>query len=353
MYDRYGRKIDYARIYITDRCNLRCVYCMPASGIEKLGGGILTYEDIVRVCGILARLGIRKLKVTGGEPLVRKGLISLISRLKSIQGIGHVSLTTNGICLAARAAELAGAGLDSVNISLDTLDPDRYRAITRRGSLGDVLRGLESAAAAGIGTVKVNCVPMAGINEADIVSLAALAKSRDIHVRFIEMMPIGLGKHFQGVAPQTIRDVLTAAYGEMAPYGGSSLGNGPAHYYTVPGFRGKIGFINAVSGCFCQACNRVRLTADGMLKTCLHAEEGVSLLYALRQSNDQMLSEQISRAIWNKPPRHDFAPGARHGTQDAAHSRPGAAHSMSGAHKGSLLADRGKTKGRIMSQIGG
>ncbi|MCL1917688.1 MAG: GTP 3',8-cyclase MoaA [Peptococcaceae bacterium] len=309
MYDQYGRKIDYARISITDRCNLRCVYCMPESGDKLSSGGILSYEDILRVCRILAQQGIRKLKITGGEPLVRKGVTSLIDRLKDIPGIDHVSLTTNGICLAAKAERLAAAGLDSVNISLDTLDPDRYQAVTRRGSVSDVLRGIESAVSAGIGTVKVNCVPIAGVNEGDLVSLAGLAQHQDIHVRFIEMMPIGLGKNFKGIGPQIICDALTAAYGEMIPFGGR-LGNGPAVYYTLPGFHGKIGFINAVSGCFCQGCNRVRLTADGMLKTCLHSEVGANLLFALTQNNDRVLFDHITRAIWNKPARHDFAQGA-------------------------------------------
>lgn len=306
MIDCLGRKIDYARISITDRCDLRCVYCMPESGVEKVDcADILSYEQIIRICKNLAQQGIRKLKITGGEPLVRKDVPSLIRQMKMIPGIEHVSLTTNGMRLAAIAKELAEAGLDSINISLDTLDPDRYRALTRRGSVHEVQLGIAGAVAAGIKTVKVNCVPIADMNERDIISLAALAKNQDIHVRFIEMMPIGLGKQFSRVEPEWVRELLENAYGEMTPYQGK-LGNGPAVYYTLPGFRGKIGFISAVSSCFCENCNRIRLTADGMLKTCLHLDEGTSLLSALSQDNDELLGQQISQAIWNKPTKHGF-----------------------------------------------
>jgi len=315
MIDHYGRDIDYARISITDRCNLRCVYCMPETGIDKVScDDILSYEQIVRVCRVLARQGIRKLKITGGEPLARKDVPSLIACLKAIPGIEHVSLTTNGVSLAVVAQELTEAGLDSINISLDTLDPDRYRLLTRRGSVHDVLLGIAGAAAAGIQSIKINCVPIAGMNDQDLVSLAALAQNQDIHVRFIEMMPIGLGKQFRRVEPDLLRKLLEEAYGTMELYRGK-LGNGPARYYSLPGFRGKIGFISAVSECFCEKCNRVRLTADGVLKTCLHLDEGVSLLPALSQDNDDLLKQQIGWAIRNKPAKHDFASEASWGME--------------------------------------
>ncbi|MCL1791025.1 MAG: GTP 3',8-cyclase MoaA [Peptococcaceae bacterium] len=323
MIDNYGREIDYARISITDRCNLRCVYCMPESGIDKVScGDILSYEQIVRVCRNLARQGIRKLKITGGEPLVRKDVPSLIASLKSVEGIEHVSLTTNGMNLATMAQALAEAGLDSINISLDTLNPERYRALTRRGSVHSVVLGIAGAVAAGIETVKVNCVPIAGVNEKDLVGLAGLARSQNIHIRFIEMMPIGLGKQFPRVEPETVRGILEDAYGTMTPYRGK-LGNGPAKYYALPGFRGKIGFISAISECFCETCNRVRLTADGMLKTCLHLDEGICLLSALSQDDDILLEQQISQAIREKPAQHDFAAETTLGTEQRIMSQIG------------------------------
>lgn len=306
MLDGYGRVIDYARISITDRCNLRCVYCMPETGIQKLScDDVLSFEEIIRICGILAGLGIRKLKITGGEPLVRLGVSSLVSSLKAIPGIEQVSLTTNGVLLSKLAGELAAAGLDAVNVSLDTLDPVNYRALTRVGNLEDALFGIDNAISAGIKAVKINCVPIAGMNDGGAVELAALARDRDVHVRFIEVMPIGLGKSFPRVEGHKMRELLEEAYGEMTPFG-ENLGNGPARYYSLQGFQGKIGFINAVSGCFCAGCNRIRLTADGVLKTCLHTDIGVSLLDGLAHEDDNTLAEQITQAIMGKPAMHSF-----------------------------------------------
>lgn len=311
MLDGNRRIIDYLRISVTDRCNLRCVYCMPAEGVEWLPHEkILRYEDILRLCAICAKLGVTKYKLTGGEPLVRKGLASLVAGIKAIPGTQSVTLTTNGILLAQQLPELAEAGLDGVNISLDTLDPDRFAAITRGGRVERVMEGLEAALAQPGLNVKLNCVPSEE-DDRELVELAALAKDRPVAVRFIELMPIGLGQPARGRTEAQIRALLEGAYGPMEPYDGP-MGNGPCHYVTLPGFAGKIGFISAMSHQFCARCNRVRLTATGFLKTCLQYETGVDLR-ALLDRDDETLAAAIAGAVLHKPAAHQF------GTADVAH----------------------------------
>lgn len=306
MRDSYGRIIDYARVSITDRCNLRCIYCIPEEGVDKLTHrDILSYEDILRVSRCFVKLGIHNIKITGGEPLVREDVPYLIRELKRMDGIKNVTLTTNGILLAERAEALRAAGLDGINISLDTLDSARYHEITRWGDVGGVLIGIDAAVAVGIPSVKINCVPAGGINEKDIVKVAALARNRDIQVRFIEMMPMGLGADFERIDNQRIRGWLEEEYGELIPFY-KKLGNGPAVYESLPGFQGKLGFISALGGCFCERCNRIRLTADGVIKSCLNSKDGILLTGALEQEDDELLLKYIRQAIRQKPKQHDF-----------------------------------------------
>lgn len=304
MIDGNHRSIDYLRISVTDRCNLRCVYCMPEEGVEWLPHDqILRYEDILRLGRIFAGLGVTKFKLTGGEPLARKGLDRLVAGLKAIPTTRSVTLTTNGVLLEEQLPALLDAGLDGVNISLDTLDRGRYAALTRRDGLDAVLGAVDAALAAPGLNVKLNCVPT-GDGQEDWTALAALAKDRPLAVRFIELMPIGLGRGLSPCTEEEVRGALESAYGPMAEYEGT-LGNGPCRYFTLPGFAGKIGFISAMSHQFCKNCNRVRLTAAGFLKTCLQYETGIDLAPLLGQS-DAALEEAIRDAIRNKPAAHQF-----------------------------------------------
>lgn len=310
MKDGFGRTIDYIRISVTDRCNLRCVYCMPEDGVTPLAhGDILSYEEILRVCGALAKLGVTKVKLTGGEPLIRKDLNSLVSGLKSIAGIQKVTLTTNGVLLADQLPGLMAAGLDAVNISMDTLDQAQYRQVTRCGTLDDVLQGLTAALSYETLPVKINCVPIFSDHK-NLLEMTGLAKDRPVHVRFIEMMPIGLGRNFDFLSEDAIKAVLEPVYGTLTPCE-EILGNGPCHYYTAEGFLGKIGFISAISHKFCHQCNRVRLTAEGFLKTCLQYETGSDLKVLMRSGgNDQALMAHIQKTIFEKPACHHFNEGA-------------------------------------------
>lgn len=310
MKDQYNREIDYLRVSVTDRCNLRCVYCMPEEGVEPVAHEeILSYEEILRVCRCAAKLGFWRVKLTGGEPLVRRGVAGLAREIKAISGIRQVTMTTNGVLLGDYAEELAAAGLDAVNVSLDTLDPEAFHRITRRGELSRVLDSIDRALAAGL-RVKLNCVPTRGNDEAE--RLAALAKDRPIDVRFIELMPVGEGDPSEGVPADEIRARLAAAYGPLTEYPGE-WGNGPASYCDIPGFAGKIGFISAMSHRFCGGCNRVRLTATGFLKLCLHFDEGTDLRGLLRGgADDAALTEAVRAAVWGKPAHHLFGETAAH-----------------------------------------
>ena len=304
MIDALGRNIDYLRISVTDRCSLRCTYCMPEAGVQWLEhDAILRYEDLLRLCRIFVSLGIKKFKITGGEPLVRKGVADFIAALHKIDGVESVTLTTNGVDLAPQLPALLDAGVDGINLSLDTLDRARFAERTRRDCLPQVLQGLEAALAVPGLNLKLNCVSMAGCAE-DWLALAALAKERNVTVRFIELMPIGMG---QGSTPCTEAEVsaaLEAEYGLLTPYD-TPLGNGPAHYFTLPGFTGKIGFISAVSHGFCDRCNRVRLTASGYLKTCLQYDTGADLAALLSQP-DETIRTAVADAIGRKPASHQF-----------------------------------------------
>jgi len=307
--DSFQRPIDYLRISVTDRCNLRCVYCMPAEGISLLAHGeILSYEEIHRIAAAAAELGIKKIRVTGGEPLVRLGLSNLIHMLSEIPGIDDISLTTNGILLAHFADELKAAGLKRVNVSLDTLKPERFTRITRGGKLDDVLRGIEAARRADLNPVKINMVVMGGTNDDEVVDFAARTLDDDWHVRFIEHMPYNRempASSFVSVAQMRQR---LAALGRLEPC--SVKGNGPAQYFRLPGAKGTIGFITPVSEHFCFNCNRLRLTADGKLRPCLLSEREIDLKPSLRDGlADEELKQLIQKAVADKPRQHRLAEG--------------------------------------------
>lgn len=306
MIDGQGRVIDYIRISVTDRCNLRCVYCMPEEGIETVSHQeILTYDEIHRLVKVFAQLGVKKIKLTGGEPLARLGLDKLLKDIKGIPGIEQVTVTTNGVQLAQQMDALAKAGVDGINLSLDTLNPEVFKNITRRDSFDKVMEGIKEALKYPEVPFKINCVPM-GFEGQDIVEVAELARQYPIHVRYIEMMPIGFGRQYDGSREDDILQLLKEKYGEYKKFDGV-LGNGPGHYYEFPGFAGKIGFISAVSHKFCESCNRVRLTAQGYLKTCLQYDVGVDLKELLRNgAGDEEILKAAESAILRKPVGHQF-----------------------------------------------
>ncbi len=309
MFDRYQREIHYLRLSVTDLCNLRCRYCMP-DGVEKLEReAVLTYEEFLRLAALFARCGIDTVRVTGGEPLVRKNVAQLVARLKATPGIRRVTLTTNAVLLAEQLPALLDAGLDSVNISLDTLRPEVFRQITARDDFAAVQAGLQAALQSGL-PVKLNCVPQAGVNEGELEALAALAKDNAMQVRFIEMMPIGYGAAMPCISGPELRARFARRWPELAPLSPAqehALGDGPAVYYTVPGWQGSIGFIAAVHGKFCASCNRVRLTSQGFLRPCLASETGCDLRALLRSgADDAQLLATIRETIWAKPREHHF-----------------------------------------------
>lgn len=307
MTDAYGRTIDYLRISVTDRCNLRCVYCMPSRGVEWVPHAqILSFEEILRICHILAAQGIRKVKVTGGEPLVRKGTVGFIQSLKTVKGIDQVTMTSNGVLLEDYLDELTDIGLNALNISLDTLEPDAFRRITLCEGFDRVLAAVGHAVSRGL-PVKVNCVPIRELNGSELTRIAALARDNNITVRFIELMPMGRGNAFEPVLSDEVFAMLEREYGALTPFSGK-LGNGPAAYYTVEGFQGKLGFISAVSHEFCSNCNRLRLTSDGFLKPCLSADVGLDLRPLLRGgASDAEIEREMEQLVAQKPLRHYFS----------------------------------------------
>ncbi len=305
MKDQYARSIDYMRISITDRCNLRCTYCMPVD-IEKLEHeSILTYEEILRVCRSASSLGIRKIKITGGEPLVRKDAVKLIAEIKAIPGIEYVTLTTNGVLLEEYIEELARIPLDGINVSLDTLNPDTFKKITGREEYYKVWNGLQKLIESGI-PAKINCVPQKGVNEEELMDIADLAVKLPVDVRFIEMMPIGYGKEYEPIKGEEIKSKIEEKYPDIASQK-KRRGFGPAEYITSDEWKGNIGFINAISHKFCSACNRIRLTSRGFLKPCLCFGDGIDLMAAMRSGvSDKELTNLLSNAIKKKPLEHNF-----------------------------------------------
>lgn len=306
--DDFGRAINYLRVSVTDRCNLRCVYCMPEEGIEKrTHADILRYEELALVIRAAAELGICKVRLTGGEPLVRLSLPGFVRMVAAIPGIDDLAMTTNGTLLARHAAALADAGLQRVNISLDTLRADRFEQITRRGRLGDVWAGIAAAEASGLSPIKLNMVVIRGLNDDEVIDFARRTATEGWHVRYIEWMPVGANSNWagNGVVPiPEIRTRIEAELGPLEPVHGPK-GNGPARYYHLPGAQGTLGFIGALSEHFCETCNRLRLTADGRLRPCLMDAHEIDLSGTLRAGADlETVKTLLAQAIHRKPQRH-------------------------------------------------
>jgi cyclic pyranopterin phosphate synthase len=304
--DKYERVIDYLRISVIDRCNLRCVYCMPSSGIVPLDHtAILSYEEITRIISIAAGIGVKKIRITGGEPLIRKNLAHLISSISGISEIEDISLTTNGLLLESMADRLAETGLKRVNISLDSLRHARYRDITRGGDLNKALNGISAAERAGLNPVKINMVPIRGLNDDEIEDFARLTLSSPVHVRFIEYMPIGATDYWNE-AKYIPTGEIRERVGRMAPIVPvRARRNGPARYYRFVGAPGVIGFISSLTHHFCSYCNRLRLTSDGKLRPCLFSETEIDLKSALRRGAPDTEVERLLRlAVEIKPDSH-------------------------------------------------
>ncbi|MBQ6296210.1 MAG: GTP 3',8-cyclase MoaA [Selenomonadaceae bacterium] len=309
MIDQFGREINYARISVTDRCNLRCRYCMPECGVKKISHNeILSLEEVLRVAKIFSQLGIKKIRLTGGEPLLRKNLPSLIRELKNISSIEQVTLTTNGVLLKTFAQELIAAGLDGVNLSLDTLEEKIFTDLTRRKLFNNVLESFQTLLGKNL-RLKINCVPLCGVNDGEILKLATLAKNNPIKVRFIELMPIGCAweSGLRGIPTAEIFSMLENNFGELLPIDKKNSLQGPAKYFQPKNFVGQIGFIDALEHKFCGSCNRIRLTAEGFLKTCLSFDTGLDVKNLLRSGeNDDKILEKIREAIYCKPKEHFF-----------------------------------------------
>lgn len=355
-HDIHGRTIDYLRISLTDRCNLRCVYCMPEEGVTMMDHcAILTLEEVVRIARVAARSGIKHIRLTGGEPLVRKGICDLIEQIKAIPGIESIALTTNGILLSKMAADLKRAGLDRVNISLDSLHEDQYRAITRRGNLNDALAGIDAALKSGFDPVKINVVVVRHLQQ-DLLEFARLTIDRSLHVRFIEYMPIGNTRNDLGDLPaialdkdaahtaqndpnlipwskddvvpvSEIKKLINEALEEsgkeplvtLSKEGASDniqsapIGWGPATYAKIKGAQGTLGFISAISNHFCAQCNRLRLTSDGKLRPCLFSDAELDIRAALRAEGEAGVERVLQEALLIKPKDHHHKQGTKRG----------------------------------------
>jgi cyclic pyranopterin phosphate synthase len=305
--DQHGRSIEYLRISVTDRCNFRCVYCMPEAGLDWLPkADILSYEEIVGVVEQLAPLGLRRLRITGGEPTIRPDLVTLIAKLKAVPGIEDIALSTNGVKLPAMATALKAAGLDRVNLSADSLQPSRIAAIARRDLGFRPVEAAEAAIAAGLDPVKLNVVVMRGVNDDEVVDFARLTLGMPLHVRFIELMPVGEMAHLTNEHIVPSDEVLSrvSELGALTPADGPARGNGPAKYYRIDGAAGTVGVITPMTHTYCGSCNRVRLTADGRLRTCLYGDHEVNLRDPLRRG--EPLEPLFVRALAEKPLEHNL-----------------------------------------------
>jgi cyclic pyranopterin phosphate synthase len=310
--DAFARPIDYLRVSVTDRCNLRCTYCMPEAGLPWIpNADTLTFEEIERIVRAAASVGVRSIRLTGGEPLVRRDLARLVGRIAAIPGIDDIALSTNGILLADQAQSLAAAGLRRVNVSLDTLVPERFERIARRPGLERVLAGIDAALAAGLGPLKINCVVLRGQNDDELGAFAAFAHERAVYVRFIEMMPVAENARDQRdayVSADEMLERLTAGV-PLVPVAGPG-GNGPARYYARPGARGAVGVISPLSHEYCDTCNRVRLTADGRLRLCLFGDYEIDLRGPVRDgAATSELAALFRGGMLIKPERHHLRLG--------------------------------------------
>ena len=314
-WDAFGRQMTYLRISLTDRCNFRCVYCMPALGMKfQPRAELLSDEELLRAVGLCAELGFTKLRLTGGEPTIRPHLVDLVRSMKAFPGIEEISMTTNALLLGRLAEPLAAAGLNRVNVSIDTLDPERFAAMTRGGRLDLVWKGIEAADAAGLTPIKLNTVVVKGQNDHEVGEMAALSLDRPWQVRFLEIMPLeGVGAvHDEGlVTSEETQARLEERFGPLEPVATDPAD--PARLWRVPGAARTIGFISPVSAPFCAACNRVRLTADGKLRLCLLRPDEIELRDLMRAgADDDALRAQIRGGVWNKPWGHGLAEGERH-----------------------------------------
>lgn len=309
--DTFGRDITYLRISLTPSCNLRCVYCMPSEGIPAPeSDGLLTNEEIFSFMRQAASLGISRVRLTGGEPLLRNGLVDLVRSISDIPGIDEVSLTTNAILLEKYAATLAGAGLSRVNISLDTLIPEKFTRITRGGQIRKVFRGIAAAEASGLTPIKINTVVIGGLNDDELPTLARLSVDHPWHIRFIELMPFGNAQDWGDSFPPvdqryiSVQEMKTRLLSLGLQPAEKPIGNGPARSFRIPDAPGTVGFISPLGEHFCEDCNRMRLTADGTLRPCLLMDKEISINNVL--GDDQALSEYITRAVSLKPKNHEL-----------------------------------------------
>ena len=309
LIDTYNRKIDYIRISVTDRCNLRCIYCMPSDGVREITHSeILTYEEIIRILSIATNLGIKKVRITGGEPLVRKGLPYLIKTISNLGAIEEISLTTNGVLLKRFARELKEAGLNRLNISLDSMDPKRYEEITKGNNLSDVWEGIRAAEELGFSPIKINMVPIRGFNDNEIKEFASLTFNKPYHIRFIEFMPTGakdIWSKEKYISTKELKEAISGL-GELKPIK-NEWGSGPAKNFKLLNAKGVIGFISAVSDHFCAGCNRLRLTSDGKLRPCLFSDSEIDLKKALREGcDDDELQRLLLLGLQIKPEKHNI-----------------------------------------------
>lgn len=304
--DSFGRNINYLRISLTDRCNLRCKYCMPECGVDKFNhDDMLSLEEIYEITKSFVSLGVDKIRFTGGEPLVRKGMVELVAKVAKLDGVKDIAMTTNGLLLKRFAKDLKDAGLNRVNVSLDSLDPDKYKEITRGGNIEDFLSGIEEAKRVGLEPIKINTVLIGGFNDSEIKTLVNLTIDEKIDVRFIELMPIGEAASWSkerfisnDIILETVKDLIPVEREDHSS---------PATYYKLPGAKGKVGIINPVSCKFCDNCNRVRLTAEGILKLCLHSNKEINLREALREGRD--VKKLILESVLKKEESHHLEDG--------------------------------------------
>lgn len=327
MKDKHGRNIDYLRISLTDRCNLRCIYCMPEEGVDQMAHeDVLRIEEMERIVAVAASMGITRIRLTGGEPLVRKGVVDLVRMITNTPGIESVAMTTNGILLPRMADQLKEAGLARVNISLDTLDPEQFTMITRRGTLEDVLEGIDVALEVGFKPVKINAVTVRSLDQ-DFLEYAKLSIDRSLHVRFIEYMPVGESSGVDGcgwgkkdvISSEEVFDIINEqaqaeGLGPLVPVGGSKPeGWGPARYFEFENAQGTVGFISPLSRHFCSECNRLRLTADGKLRPCLFSDVEFDVREALRAGDDEAVRKILERVLEAKPDEHHDKVGTDRG----------------------------------------
>ena len=310
--DRFGRRINYLRISLTDHCNLRCVYCMPEDMTFRPNAEMMQDDEILLLTRLFASLGFSKIRLTGGEPTVRANIVGIVRGITSTEGIRSVSMTTNGVLLSKLAQPLADAGLQRVNVSIDTLDPEKFNRLTRWGKLEDVWQGVLAAEKAGLTPVKLNAVVVKGYNESDVAELARLTLEHPWQVRFIEMMPFAGATDLQTsqvVTMAQVQERIESALGPMELANNGEL-DGEARLFRLPGARGDVGFISSVTAPFCSACNRARLTSDGRLRLCLLREKEVDLLTPLRAGATlEDLRQLILDGVWDKPWGHGLAEG--------------------------------------------